>query len=244
MSKINHTVEFRTGALEAELSDEQLERFSAALFVNRTIAGPAVRVDGTVNALEIRASVDATHTLDAIATVSEAVHRALNAAEITATQGRIEAWPDIIGVDYPDELVNGGEIARRLRISRERLRQLVTEGRIPRPVAETERDRIWRWGDVAEWAALNERKTKVPRRKPDAEEIVRRFSTAATNEAKAREIRRVVALANTGDAKAASFLRAVPQLAHFDDGRGRWVDTIDAALGAHNVKQRARKKTA
>lgn len=165
MTKIPHTVEIRTGALEAALTEEQLERFSAALFVNRTIAGPVVSVDPTINALEVRASVDAARTAEAIATVVEAVHRALNAAEIKATQGRIEGWPDNINVDYPDELVNGGEVARRLQISRERLRQLVTEGRMPRPVAETERDRIWRWGDVAEWAAVTSRKTKVARRR-------------------------------------------------------------------------------
>lgn len=169
--KVSHTVEIRTGALEAELTDEQLERFSSALFVNRTISGPAIRVDPTVNALEVRASVDAVRTIDAIAAVVEAIHRALKAAKITATQGRIEAWPDIIGVDQPDELVNGGEIARRLQISRERLRQLVTEGRMPRPVAETERDRIWRWGDVAEWASVTSRKTKVPRRRRAAVDV-------------------------------------------------------------------------
>ena len=37
--------------------------------------------------------------------------------------------------------------------------------RIPRPVAETDRDRIWRLGDIAEWAALEERAMKVPRRR-------------------------------------------------------------------------------
>ena len=35
-------------------------------------------------------------------------------------------------------------------------------------VAETERDKIWRWGDVAEWAAVMQRKTKVPRKRRGA----------------------------------------------------------------------------
>jgi hypothetical protein len=163
----SYTVEVRTGPLDAEVLPAQLDRFASTLFQDKTIAGPAFTIDGAVNALEIRASVDETRTVEAIAVVVKAIERALRAAHILATQSRIEAWPDIIGVDWPDELVNGGEVARRLQLSRERVRQLLAEKppRFPRPVAETERDKIWRWGDVAEWASVMQRETKVPRRR-------------------------------------------------------------------------------
>ena len=164
---VSHTVEVRTGPIDDTLTPEQLERFADAILGDKTIAGPAVLHDGVVNALEVRASVDTTRTVEAILAMTSAMARALRIAGITATQGRIEAWRDIAGVEWPDELVNGGEVARRLQISRERVRQLLAEkpSRFPRPVAETERDRIWRWGDVAEWAAIAERRTKVPRRR-------------------------------------------------------------------------------
>jgi hypothetical protein len=164
---VTYTVEVRTGAIEHELLSPLLDRFASSIFADRHLLGPAILHDALVNALELRATVKAARADIAIGNVVDAFERALKAAHIVATQSRIEAWQDIEGVDWPDELVNGGEVARRLKISRERLRQLVTEKplRIPRPVAETERDRIWRWGDIAEWAALKERATKVPRRR-------------------------------------------------------------------------------
>lgn len=161
---LSYTVEVRTGALDEEPSPAQMGRMLDALTKDRTIAGPVIAVDGSVNALEIRACADAARTLDAIAAVVKAIDRALRAARISATQGRVDAWPDMIGVEHPDEIVNGGEVAARLKLSRQRILQLHQAGRFPRPVAETERDRIWRWGDVAEWAIVTERKAK-PRRK-------------------------------------------------------------------------------
>jgi hypothetical protein len=167
VTKHSFTVEFRTEPIEIELLQALVDRAAETLFADRTIAGPAIGVDGLVNAIEVRASVDAHYSPEAMLIVADAVNRALKAAHIPATPGRIEVWPDLEGVDWPDELVNGGEVARRLKISRERMRQLLTEKppRFPRPVAETKRDRIWRWGDVAEWARLTERRVKVPRRR-------------------------------------------------------------------------------
>jgi len=67
-------------------------------------------------------------------------------------------------VDYVDrhELVSGGEVARRLKISRERVRQLEREPRaIPPPLATVGRDRVWRWVDVVDWAAARGRRLAV-----------------------------------------------------------------------------------
>lgn len=174
MPVMRYTVEIRTGAIEHELLSPLLDRFASSIFSEKRLRGPAILHDQLVNALEVRTSIEAPRTDIAIAGVVECIGRALEASHIVATLGRVEAWPDIEGVEWPDELVNGAEVARRLGISRERVRQLVSETplRIPRPVAETDRDRIWRWGDVAEWAALKQRKAKSPRRRPVDEELI------------------------------------------------------------------------
>jgi hypothetical protein len=64
-----------------------------------------------------------------------------------ANPAEVAAWMDTEGIDHPDELVFGGEVARRLKLSRERIRQLVEGvGKFPRPLASSGRDRVWRWG--------------------------------------------------------------------------------------------------
>jgi len=65
------------------------------------------------------------------------------------------------GVDR-HELVSGGEVARRLKISRERVRQLSENpARFPPPLATIGRDRVWRWVDVVDWAAARGRRLAV-----------------------------------------------------------------------------------
>lgn len=52
------------------------------------------------------------------------------------------------------EVVSGAEIARRLGVSRERVRQLAEEpGRFPAPIGMTGKSRAWRWGDIADWTS-------------------------------------------------------------------------------------------
>jgi predicted DNA-binding transcriptional regulator AlpA len=56
------------------------------------------------------------------------------------------------------EIVSGGEVARRVGISRERVRQLAEAHQLPAPAAVLRRDRGWRWGDILDWAQLNDRR--------------------------------------------------------------------------------------
>lgn len=51
----------------------------------------------------------------------------------------------------PDELVTAGEIARRLRLSRQRIVRELVRGEFPRPIGRLGRQSIWRWEDVAAW---------------------------------------------------------------------------------------------
>jgi hypothetical protein len=52
------------------------------------------------------------------------------------------------------ELVSGAEIARRLNVSRERVRQWAASPKLgfPAPVARVGRSVVWEWPPVARWA--------------------------------------------------------------------------------------------
>jgi predicted DNA-binding transcriptional regulator AlpA len=54
-------------------------------------------------------------------------------------------------VEYED-LVTGADIARRLGISRERVRQLGERGDFPVPLGRLGNYVVWRWADVEKWA--------------------------------------------------------------------------------------------
>ncbi len=58
-----------------------------------------------------------------------------------------------------EEVLSAAEVARRLGVSRERVRQLAEEpGRFPTAVGKTGKSRAWRWGDVADWVAAGGRR--------------------------------------------------------------------------------------
>lgn len=50
-----------------------------------------------------------------------------------------------------DELVTGSEAARRLGISRERVRQLAERADFPKPLGRVGNAIVWRWADLAAW---------------------------------------------------------------------------------------------
>ena len=168
MSKRSYTVEIRSAAIDDEVTDMLSERFGEAVLEDRTLAGPVGGADGILHALELRTSIDAVSAVRALEVAEAAFDRAARKAKIRTEIALASVWLDLESVDFPDELVNGGEVARRLKVSRQRVAQLVAERRFPRPVAQTERDRIWRWGDVAAWARLTERRVKVPRQRKTA----------------------------------------------------------------------------
>jgi len=49
------------------------------------------------------------------------------------------------------ELVTGADIARRLKISRQRVYVLMRRPDFPRPVGRLGRYWVWRWREVEEW---------------------------------------------------------------------------------------------
>lgn len=56
-----------------------------------------------------------------------------------------------------DELVGVSEIARRLGLTAQRVRQLAGTGQAPPPAGRIGRQSVWRWQDVAVWAAATGR---------------------------------------------------------------------------------------
>ena len=51
-----------------------------------------------------------------------------------------------------EELVSGAEAARRLGLSRERIRQLAGQPGFPAPLGRVGQAIVWRWADVEAWA--------------------------------------------------------------------------------------------
>ena len=59
--------------------------------------------------------------------------------------------------EEPQDLVTGGEIARRLGVSRERVRQLAQRPDFPAPIGRLGQANIWGWAAVDEWRHANGR---------------------------------------------------------------------------------------
>lgn len=57
----------------------------------------------------------------------------------------------------PQDLVTGGEIGRRLGVSRERVRQLAQRPDFPSPIGRLGSANIWGWNAVDEWRRANDR---------------------------------------------------------------------------------------
>jgi prophage regulatory protein len=55
-----------------------------------------------------------------------------------------------------EDLVTGAEVARRLKLSRERVRQLAQRPDFPEPLGRVGQAVVWRWPDVDEWARQRE----------------------------------------------------------------------------------------
>src|SRR5260370_29731317 len=63
--------------------------------------------------------------------------------------------------DEPQDLVTGGELARRLGVSRERVRQLAQRPDFPTPLGRLGQANIWGWTAVDEWRRANGRVPSV-----------------------------------------------------------------------------------
>ncbi|MEK6225807.1 MAG: hypothetical protein AABM40_05855 [Chloroflexota bacterium] len=90
----SYTIELRSAAAKIEITDDVLDAFAAALFVDRTIAGPVPSVDLGRRRLEVRTCVDATDLGAAVTIAISAFTRAAAAAGVVAELEAIAACVD------------------------------------------------------------------------------------------------------------------------------------------------------
>jgi predicted DNA-binding transcriptional regulator AlpA len=158
--KRNYTVEVRSAPV-ADLTDTMLDAFSESLFEDRDVAGPAPSADLATHTLSVLTAVDARDHSAALAKALRAFKRALDRASADGEVSEAKVYVD--RGDDRDELLSGGDIARRLGITRQRVHQLASRGRFPRPLVAFGTVTVWRWGDISDWASVQGR--RVHRRK-------------------------------------------------------------------------------
>jgi predicted DNA-binding transcriptional regulator AlpA len=156
----SYTVEVRSTPVP-DVTDAMLDAFSASLFKDRSVAGPAPSADLATQTLSILTAVDATDHPSALAKALRAFQRALERAGADAEVSEAKVYID--RGDDRDELLSGSDIARRLGVTRQRVHQLASRGRFPRPLVAFGTVTVWRWGDISDWASVQGR--RVQRRK-------------------------------------------------------------------------------
>lgn len=176
--KRSYTLEVQTAPLE-RADEELLAAFSAALFADRRLAGPAPAVNVLTRVLSVRASIDAGSPEEAFVTALARVRLALKRAGVgSADLSEASVLLDLPDDDFAsarDDLVGTPEVARRLGVSRQRVAQLVERpGRFPIPVAAVRGTHIWRWGDIADWLAAGQRDLRRNRSAPQPEAPIKR----------------------------------------------------------------------
>ncbi|HEV8681571.1 MAG TPA: hypothetical protein VGS09_02180 [Actinomycetota bacterium] len=129
---------------------EQLERFMDALNSLDFIAGPVA--SGRVNdppRLGIQVSVEASDPTKAITRALDAFEKAAAEAgivteEILRAEVMTEDYLDWSLNEPPEQLVGVAEIAGILGVSKQRVSELWSDPRFPRPVAELAAGPVWR----------------------------------------------------------------------------------------------------
>lgn len=159
----SYTVNIESGPLADKVTLDALDAFASALFADRRIAGPAPSANLAINTLRLTMSIDAPSPEYAFKTSEMSFLDAAKRAGL-GKPTLVVLDVELDRVDQVDrhELVSGGEVARRLKISRERVRQLSENpARFPAPIAILGRDRVWRWADIVDWATARKRPVAV-----------------------------------------------------------------------------------
>lgn len=180
------TVHLETSPVEVEVNGEHLgsliellEAEIAKLPSHQRAVAPTVSANTALRTLAATASVDLRRLPENVGErlVNNLAFSALavpfEKAARRAGLGRIQFAEATVEVDEGrgdrHELLSGAEVARRIGVTRQRIAQLAEKpGRFPHPVAEIGNSRIWRWGDVTDWARASDRETKMPRRRASA----------------------------------------------------------------------------
>lgn len=151
-----------TSAPVQGLGESLLLAFDNALERQRGVAAPIAAASLVTGTLRLTASVAARKPEVALTKARYAFEGALRAAGVRnpkVIEAEIESRQE---TGDRHELVTGAEVARRIGVSRERVRQMVSRtGRFPPAAAVVGGYRIWRWGDVVDWAAIEGRSLQL-----------------------------------------------------------------------------------
>lgn len=159
--KRSYTVEVRSGPAQA-VTDTMLDAFSESLFRDRDVAGPAPSADLATQTLSVLTAVDANDHSAALAKGLRAFKRALDRAGADGEVSEVKVSVD--RGDDRDELLSGSDIALRLGITRQRVHQLASRGRFPKPLVAFGTVTVWRWGDISDWASVQGRRVHKRKR--------------------------------------------------------------------------------
>lgn len=140
----------------ADAADAVLARMRG----DRRLASPGVHVLALPGMLELGANVRASNAGTAVDVATRAFATALRRARATASPASMElAVEAVTRSGNRSEIVSAAEVARRIGVSRERVRQLAEEpGRFPTEAGNIRGSRAWRWGDVSDWLAAGGRR--------------------------------------------------------------------------------------
>lgn len=177
----SYTVNIESAPLAEKVTLAGLDAFASALFADRRIAGPAPSANLAINTLGLTTSIDAPSPAYAFKTTEISFLDAVKKAGL-GKPALVVLDVELDRLDKVDrhELVSGGEVARRLKLSRERVRQLSgNPARFPAPIATVGRDRVWRWVDIIDWAARQHRALDLGRGLKDSDRRTRRVKAAS-----------------------------------------------------------------
>lgn len=204
--KQSYTAHVESAPLPIAITEEFLDAFAAALDRERKIAAPASSSNTATRTIGMTASVDAATPSEAFDAAVQAFWRAADTATKGARFGIAEAGVELdVGDDFErSEIVSAAEVARRVELSRERVRQLAADPRrFPAAIANIRGSKAWRWGDIVDWLEAGGRRGPGRPRKDNAIDLVEALKRSVARERQRASPRRAgVALARRKRRKA------------------------------------------
>ena len=163
-TRMRYIVDMRA-PLAVRISDAIIEALAVGAEKVRAAGSHLISADLATNTVEISVGVSARGPAEALKAAELAFARALREAGIKdahITEATVEIDPGV--GPLRQKLLSGAEVARRLGISRQRVSQLARTKRFPAATASVGGYLVWRWGDIADWAAFHRRRTSMQRR--------------------------------------------------------------------------------
>lgn len=164
MKTKTYVVHLATKSLKSFVEDD-FERFVNSLRLVPELIEPVPALNVVTGVLRLTAVVTAANEEAAFRRAIRAFKRILSNLSLpTHISEIVVEEDDDLSHNDRHELLTGAEVGRRLGLSRERVRQLAADRtRFPPPILAIGKAFVWQWGDVLDWAALEQR--RVPRAK-------------------------------------------------------------------------------